>query len=143
MYRQSEKNLLNSNISFTSPHNMANFHPLTAEISWRVWGNRVSRVSFVTAPTLLSGRQPDFAQCLAVSWAGTLYIHFRGLLPLREFCQVQNSLCFSLTLSYIGSVTARHLSRRRQLCSIVFSHDRAAIPFDIGRSNCLVDYILQ
>jgi len=32
MYRQSEKNLLNSNISSTCPHNMLNFHPLTAEI---------------------------------------------------------------------------------------------------------------
>jgi len=32
MYRQSEKNLLNSNISATCPHNMVNFDPLTAEI---------------------------------------------------------------------------------------------------------------
>jgi len=30
------KNLLNSNISSTSPHNMVNFGPLRAEISWRV-----------------------------------------------------------------------------------------------------------
>jgi len=30
-----------------------------------------------------------FARWLAVSWAGTL--HFRGLLPLTEFCHVQNS----------------------------------------------------
>jgi len=26
------------------------------------------------------------------SWAGTLYIHFQGLLPLVEFCPVQTSL---------------------------------------------------
>ena len=32
MYRQSEKNLLNSNISPTYPHNMVNFGPRTAEI---------------------------------------------------------------------------------------------------------------
>jgi len=32
------KNLLNSNISSICPHNMVNFGPLTAEISWRVWG---------------------------------------------------------------------------------------------------------
>ena len=31
-YRQSEKNLLNSNVSPTCPHNMANFGPLAAEI---------------------------------------------------------------------------------------------------------------
>jgi len=38
MYQQSEKNLLTSNISSTCPHNMVNFSPLTAEISWQVWG---------------------------------------------------------------------------------------------------------
>ena len=32
VYRQSEKNLLNSNISSTRPHNVVNFGPLTAEI---------------------------------------------------------------------------------------------------------------
>ena len=42
---------------------------------------RVSRLAFVTAATSLTGGQPNFARCLAVSWAGTLYIHFRGLLP--------------------------------------------------------------
>jgi len=31
------KNLLNSNISSTCPHNMAKFVPLAAEICWRVW----------------------------------------------------------------------------------------------------------
>jgi len=29
---------------------------------------------------------------LAVPWATTLYIHFRGLLPVTEFCPVQSSL---------------------------------------------------
>jgi len=37
-YRQSEKKLLSSNISFTCPLNMVNFGPLTAKIDWRVWG---------------------------------------------------------------------------------------------------------
>ena len=31
---------------------------------------------FVTAPTWLNGGQPNFALCLADSWADTLYIHF-------------------------------------------------------------------
>jgi len=35
MYRQSEKNWLNSNIFPTCPHNMVNFGPLAAEIGWR------------------------------------------------------------------------------------------------------------
>jgi len=37
MYRQSEKNLLSSNISSTCPHNMVNFDPLAAEIVSLVW----------------------------------------------------------------------------------------------------------
>jgi len=37
-YRQSEKNLLNSNIFSTCPHNMVNFGPLTAEFGSGVWG---------------------------------------------------------------------------------------------------------
>jgi len=37
MYRQSEKNLLSSNISTTRPHNMVNFGPLAAEIVSLVW----------------------------------------------------------------------------------------------------------
>ena len=32
---------------------------------------RVSRLGFVTAATSLTGGQPNFAQCLAVSWAAT------------------------------------------------------------------------
>jgi len=54
---------------------------------------RVSRLGFVTAATSFTGGQPNFARCLAVSWAGTLSIHFRGFCPLTEFCQVQTSLC--------------------------------------------------
>jgi len=42
---------------------------------------RVSRLSFVTAATSLNGSQPNFARCLAVSCAATLYIHFWRLLP--------------------------------------------------------------
>jgi len=63
---------------------MVNFGPPTAEICWRVWGTppnqRVSRLGFVTAPTSLNGGQQNSAGCLAVSRAGTLYIHFWGLL---------------------------------------------------------------
>jgi len=38
---------------------------------------QLSRLGFVTAATSLNGSQPNFAQCLAISWAGTLYIHLR------------------------------------------------------------------
>ena len=53
---------------------------------------QVSRHGVVTAPTSLNGGQQNFAGCLAVSWAGTLYIHFDSSCPLTEFCQLQNSL---------------------------------------------------
>ena len=63
----------------------------------------------------LNGSQPNFAWCLADTWAGRLYIHFRRLLPITEFCQVQNSLCILQVLrSPIGSVTARQSSSGRE-----------------------------
>jgi len=61
----------------------------------------VSHFGFVTAATSLTGGKPNFARCLAVSWPGTLYIPFRGLFPLTEFCQVQNSLCVQVLSSPI------------------------------------------
>ena len=94
---------------------MVNLGPLTAEIDWGVWGTscskfqRVSCLGFVTALTSLNGGQPHFARCFAVYWAGTLYIHFLGLLLLTEFCQVHNSLCVQV----LRSPTARHASSRR------------------------------
>ena len=75
---------------------------------------RVSRLGFVTAPTSLNGGQPNFARCLAVSWAGTRCIHFWGSCPVTEFCQLQNSLCVQVAFSCIGSVTARRWSIGRQ-----------------------------
>ena len=43
----------------------------------------VLRLGFVTAPTSLNGGQQNFAECLAVYWTGTLYIHFWRLLPFN------------------------------------------------------------
>jgi len=67
MYRQSEKKLLNSNTSSTSPDNMVKFGILTAEICWRVWGTPANFNGFRVLAALLhgtlvlSGRQPNFA----------------------------------------------------------------------------------
>jgi len=55
MYRQSEKNLLNIDTSFTCPCNMANFGRLTAEICWRVWGTRANFNGFRVLAALLHG----------------------------------------------------------------------------------------
>jgi len=85
-----------------------NFGPLTAESGSGVWTpskfQRVSRLGFVTAPKSLNGGQPNFAQCLAVSWAGTLCIHFlEALAPVEEFCHIQSSLCVQILRSSILS----------------------------------------
>jgi len=46
---------------------------------------RVSRPAFVTAATSLNGSQPNFARCLAVSCAGTLYTFSGALVPWQNF----------------------------------------------------------
>ena len=55
MYRQSEKNLLSSNISSTCPHNMVNFGPLAAEIVSLVWGTPANFKGSVVLAALLHG----------------------------------------------------------------------------------------
>ena len=77
---------------------------------------RVSRLAFVTAAMSLTGGQPNFAQCLAVSWAGTLDIDFRGTLapPDSILPGAKFTLRPSLAFAYIGSVTAGHSNSGRQ-----------------------------
>jgi len=65
-YRQSEKNLLSSDMSSTCLHNMMNFGLLTAEIHSVVWGTPANFNGFRILAALLhgiysSGRQPNFA----------------------------------------------------------------------------------
>jgi len=55
MYRQSEKNLLSSNISSTCPHNMVDFGLLAAEIVSLVWGTPANFNGFRVFAALLHG----------------------------------------------------------------------------------------
>ena len=55
MYRQSEKNLLNSSTASTCPDNMVNFSLLTAEICWQVWGTPANFNGFRVLAPLLHG----------------------------------------------------------------------------------------
>jgi len=55
MYRQSEKNSLNRNISSTCPDNMVNFGPLTAEIGSGFWGTPANFNGFRVLAALLNG----------------------------------------------------------------------------------------
>jgi len=71
---------------------------------------RVSCLGFVTAETSFTGGQPNFARCLAVSWAGTVYntYIFGGSFPGWISPHAKFTLRPSLAFSYIGSITARH-----------------------------------
>jgi len=55
MYLQSEKNLLNSNTSSTSPGNMVNFGPLATEIGLPVWGTPANFNAFRVLAALQHG----------------------------------------------------------------------------------------
>jgi len=72
------------------PHNMANFGPLAADIGSGVWGTPANFIGFTSwlcyCSDVIHRRPTKLARCLAVSWAGTLYIHFSGALaPWQNF----------------------------------------------------------
>ena len=76
---------------------------------------RGSRLVFVTAAMSLNRSQPNVARCLAVCWAGILYIHFWRLLPPNGILPgAKFTLRPSLVFSCPGSVTARYWSSGRQ-----------------------------
>jgi len=57
--------------------------------------------------------QPSFARCLAVSWAGTLYIHFPGLLPRNGILPgVKFTFCVQVLRSPIVSDIAVFVLKR-------------------------------
>jgi len=65
MYRQSEKILLNGNISSICPRNILNFGLLTAEIYWRVLSTLANFNAFrVLASLLQRRRSPEANQTL-------------------------------------------------------------------------------
>jgi len=70
----------------------------------------VSRLAFVTAATSLTRGQPNIARCLAVSWAATLCIHFRGLLPPDRILPGEKFTLRPSLAVLLGSVTVWHSS---------------------------------
>jgi len=119
MYRQSERNLSNSNISSRCAHHMAYFALLTAEIGSGVWGTPANFNGFRVLALLLQRRRSSEAnQTLNDVWPSPGMVHyiyiFRGFCPLTELPGIIFTLRSSSAFSYIGSVTARHSTTGRQ-----------------------------
>ena len=75
MYRQLERNLLNTDTSCRCPHNMVNFGILTAETYWRVWGTRTNFNSFRVLAALLHGTLVEGVSQTLWRWTeGATYI---------------------------------------------------------------------
>ena len=94
---------------------MVNFGPLGSEIVLLVWGTPANFNGFRVLMLLLQRHcSTEADQTLHNVWPSpglvlTLYIHIWGILPGATF-----TLCPSLVLSYLGSVTALHSSSGRQ-----------------------------
>jgi len=88
---------------------MANFSPLTAQISLPVWGTPANFNRFcILASSLQQRRSPDANQTLHDLWPSpdwyTIYTFLGAFAPLAEFCYVQNSLCVQVLHSRILAV---------------------------------------
>jgi len=106
MYRQSEKDSLNSNIFPTCLHNIVIFDPLAAEIGSVVWGTPANFNAFRILASLLHRRRSTEAnQTLHDVWPSPGLVHdiyiFGGSCLVTEFCHVQNSLCVQVLRSPI------------------------------------------
>ena len=128
-YRQSEKTCQTAIFPPKCPHNTVNFGPPAAEIGSLVCGTSANFNRFRVFASLLQRRRSTEAnQTLQGVWPSPGLLHyiyiFGGSCPVTEFCQVQTSLRPSLALSYIGNVTARHWSSRRQLNFAALSRRR-------------------
>jgi len=77
MYRHlEEKNLSNSRIFSTCPHDTVNFGPLTAEINWPIWDTTANFNGFhVLASLLHRRRSPQANQTLQDVWPSHGLIH--------------------------------------------------------------------
>jgi len=152
------KKLLNSIMSSTCLHNMANIGPLAAEIGSGVWGTPANLNGFRVLPSLLQRRRsPEDNQTFHNVWPPPGLVHyiyiFGGSCSLTEFCPVPNSLYDQVLRSPIlaallhGTPAAgvRQTVRRRtrngitelsQRAPPIFG--RAAITLGIGRHSSLI-----
>ena len=136
------KNLLNSNISSTCPHNMVIVGPLTAETGSRVWGTTANFNGFRVLTSLLQRRRSMEAnRTLLDVWPSPWLVHYiLGALAPAEFWQVQKFTASKscVLLYWQHYCTALEEWASAKLCGVASLRDRTANAIDIGRSNCLV-----
>ena len=108
MYWQSElgRKLVKQQYLLHISHNIVNFSPLVAEISLPVWGTPANFNGVCMLASLLHRcSSTDVNQTLHDVWPFLGLVHyiylFGGSCPLRQFCQVQNSLCVQVLHSPI------------------------------------------
>ena len=112
-------------------HMSTQYSELRSTSGWERFGclrhpnkfQRVSRLGFVTAATSFIRSQPFFARCLAISRAGTLYVHFSGAFtPWRNFatCKLHFASKSSVRLYWQHYCTALdQWAPAAKLCGVV------------------------
>jgi len=116
-----QKNLLNSSISPTCPHNMVNFGPLAAEIGSLVWGTSANSNGFRVLTSLLPRRRSAEAnQTLHDVWPSPGLVHyiFRGFCPVTEILQGANVTLRPTTLVCVLLYWQRYCTVLEQWASI-------------------------
>jgi len=122
MYRQSENLVKQQYLLHISPQygELGSLLRSVSEFGHPSRFQLVLYLGFISAATLLNRGHQNFAGCLTISWAGTLYIHFGGSYPLTEFCQLQNSYCVQVLHSPI-LVVLLHGTREEDICIAFFN----------------------
>ena len=122
------------------PHTSSQYGELwstAAEIGSLGWDTPANFNVFRVLASLLQRRRStesnQTARCLAVSWAATLHIHFRGLFPRNGILPGAKFTLRPSFAHYIGSVTARHASSGRQPNFAALSRGRRL--YSVGRPS--------
>ena len=94
-----KKNLLSSSVSPTCPHNIVNFHPLAAEVRWRVWDTPGNFNGFCILAALLHGTLVVGVSQTLWRWTGgAIYIRQSGHSFVSFFIsRLQQSICSKLS----------------------------------------------
>jgi len=122
MYRQSEKNLLSSNISSTCPHNMVHFGPLAAEIFSLVLGTPGNFNGFRVLASLVHGTLVvGVSQTAALDRGRHLYSAGRpSRWALAHISSFFLSFIFFLWSPYVIGQSGRPLYFHAVVCSFFY-----------------------